>query len=332
MRIFKHLRPQERERLFQLLRQRKTQAEIAKELERNKGTISREIKRNTHQLLDEYLPDTAQKKANRRKAQGRKKSYLERYPRLKAYVLKKLLSGWTPDLIAGKLRGQGKDYLTKESIYQYVYSLEGRKLNLRQYLPRAHRIRRKRNGRKHRKVMIPHRVDITRRPKLVEARSQFGHWEGDSVSYQGHSQRLATQVERKSRLLVILRPRTNAARERASLINRRFSILPVQARRTITFDNGLEFSDHQRVTKTIGTKVYFAKPYASWQRGSNENLNGILRRYLPRTTDLDTLTPKELNKIVNHINNRPRKILNYQTPREVFDKQINRLNRNRNIF
>lgn len=326
MRRFKQLRPQERDTIFQLLRQGRTQAEIAKTLGRNKATISRELKRNTHQLFDEYLPDTAQRKANRRKALGRKQQYLDRFPRLKAHVLGKLQSGWTPDIIAGKLRRRGAVFLTKESIYQFIYSLEGRKLNLRQYLARAHRIRRKQNGRKHRKVIIPNRVDITRRPSLVAARSQFGHWEGDSVLYKGHSQRLATQVERKSRLLVVMRPQTNAARERTNLINRRFSAFPIKARRTITFDNGLEFADHQRVTTTIGTKVYFATPYASWQRGSNEHVNGILRRYLPRTTNLDTLTDKELKTIVNQINNRPRKILNYRTPREVFNQEISKLN------
>ncbi len=326
MRRFKQLTPQERDRIYQLYQDGKTQAEIAKELGRNKGTISRELKRNWHQIFDEYLPDTAQRKADRRKAMGRKRHYLDRFPRLKAHVLARIKAGWTPDLIAGELRQQKACFLAKESIYQFVYSLEGRKLNLRQYLPRAHRIRRRRNGRKHRKVVIPGRVDIARRPKLVAARSQFGHWEGDSVSYQGHSQRLATQVERKSRFLVVLRPKTNGAGERASLINNKFSSFPAQARRSITFDNGLEFAEHQQVTATLGTKVYFAKPYASWQRGSNEHANGILRRYLPRTTDLDLLTDKELQDVVNRINDRPRKILDYRTPKEVFNRELSKLN------
>jgi len=327
MRRFKQLTPHERNRIYRLLQTGKTQADVAKALGRTEGTISRELQRNRHEQLDEYLPDTAQRKANKRQALGRKQRYLDRFPRLKIYVLDRLRAGWTPDLIAGTLRSRGRRSLTKESIYQFIYSAEGRKLNLRQYLPRTHRIRHKRNGRKHNKGFIPHRVDIARRPKRIEARRQFGHWEGDSVSYRGHAQRLATQVERKSRLLVVLRPQTNQARERASLINHRFSSLPTGARRTITFDNGLEFADHQRVTATIGTKVYFAQPYASWQRGSNEHINGLLRRYLPRTTDLDRVTDKELHAIVNQINNRPRKILDYRTPKEVFSQELNRLSR-----
>lgn len=326
MRRFKQLTPQDRDRIYQLYQDGKSQAEIAKELGRNKGTISRELKRNWHQIFDEYLPDTAQRKADKRKSLGRKEHYLDRFPGLKAHVLARIKDVWTPDLIAGELRRQKERFLTKESIYQFIYSLEGRKLNLRQYLPRAHRIRRRRNGRKHRKAVIPGRVDIALRPKLVAARSQFGHWEGDSVSYKGHSQRLATQVERKSRFLVVLRPSTNGARERANLITNKFSSFPAQARRSITFDNGLEFAEHQRVTAALGTKVYFAKPYASWQRGSNEHVNGILRRYLPRTTDLDVLTDKELQNIVDQINDRPRKLLGYRTPNEVFSQELSRLN------
>jgi IS30 family transposase len=326
MRRFKQLTPQERDRIYQLYQNGKTQAEIAKELGRNKGTISRELRRNWHQIFDEYLPDTAQRKADRRKAVSRKRHYLDRFPGLKAHVLARIKAGWTPDLIAGELRRQKARFLAKESIYQFIYSLEGRKLNLRQYLPRAHRVRRRKNGRKHRKVVIPGRVDITCRPKLVAARRQFGHWEGDSVSYKGHSQRLATQVERKSRLLVVLRPKTNGARERASLINNKFSSFPVKARRSITFDNGLEFAEHGRITAALGTKVYFAKPYASWQRGSNEHVNGILRRYLPRDTNLDLMTDKELQDIVNRINDRPRKILGYRSPNEVFNQELGKLN------
>jgi IS30 family transposase len=134
-------------------------------------------------------------------------------------------------------------------------------------------------------------------------------------------------VERKSLSLVVLRPKTNQARKRASLINRAFGSLPSGARRTITFDNGLESADHRRVTAAIDTKVYFAKPYSSWQRGSNEHVNGILRRYLPRATYLDTVTDKELEAIVNRINDRPRKILGYRTPNDFFQQESNRLNR-----
>lgn len=325
MREYNQIKAEERDEIYRLLSLGKTQAEIARSLGRNKSTIGREIKRNWHQMFDEYLPDTAERKAAKRKAKCRKKKYLDRDPDLKSKILEKVQMGWSPDIIAGKLRDGGNGYLTKESIYQHIYSLEGRKQNLRQYLPRAHRIRRKKNGRKHNKGTIPNRVDITLRPQAVNERLEFGHWEGDSVLYKGHSQRLATQVERTTRYLVVLKPKTNKAKERAMLINRCFGKLPQKARETITFDNGLEFADHQRITKNIGTKVYFAKPYSSWQRGSNENVNGILRRYLPRNTAINELTGQQLSAIVKAINNRPRKILNYRTPTEAFTQELTKL-------
>jgi len=322
MRKYNQIRSEERDEIYRLLELGKTQAEIAKAMGRNKSTIWREIQRNWHQKFDEYLPDTADRKAAKRKANGRKERYIDRFPRLKAWILEKIKMGWSPDIIAGKLRNTDHGYLAKESIYLYVYSLEGRKQNLRQYLPQAHRVRHKRNGRKHTKGTIPGRVDISLRPQEVEQRSEFGHWEGDSVLYKGHSQRLATQVERKTRYLVVLKPATNKAKERANLINRSFAKLPQDARKTITFDNGLEFAEHQRITNKLGTQVYFARPYASWQRGSNENANGILRRYLPRETDINELAGEQLAAIVKHINNRPRKILNYRTPTEAFRQEI----------
>ena len=325
MRRYNQLKAEEREEIYRLLELGKTQAEIAKAIGRNKSTVGREVKRNRHRKFDEYLPDTAERKAAKRKAQGRKERYVDRFPRLKAWILQKIKQGWSPDIIAGKLRNTGKGYLTKESIYQYIYSLEGRKQNLRQYLPQAHRIRRKRNGRKHSKGTIPGRIDISLRPQEVETRSEFGHWEGDSMMYKGHSQRLATHLERKTRYLVVLKPATNKAKERAKLINRSFARLPQEARKTITFDNGLEFAEHRQITDKTGTQVYFAKPYASWQRGGNENANGILRRYLPRDTDLNELTKKHLSAIINSINNRPRKILNYRTPAEAFKQEITNL-------
>lgn len=325
MKEYKQIKAADRDELYRLLSLGKTKAEIARSLGRDKSTIGREIKRNWHQMFDEYLPDTAERKAAKRKAKGRKKKYLDRNPGLKAKILEKVPMGWSPDIIAGKLRNDGNAYLTKESIYQHIYSLEGRKQDLRQYLPRAHRIRRKKNGRKHNKGTIPNRVDITLRPQAVNERLEFGHWEGDSVLYKGHSQRLATQVERTTRYLVVLKPKTNKAKERARLINRYFGKLPPKARKTITFDNGLEFADHQRITNKTGTKTYFAKPYASWQRGSNEHANGILRRYLPRNTDINKLTGQKLSAIVKTINNRPRKILNYKTPAEVFTQELTKL-------
>lgn len=322
---YKQLSQKERDRIFLLKQKGKSNTDIAKILGRDKSTIGRELARNEHKKFKLYLPDTAQRKANKRKKQGRKKNYILKDNELKEYIFSKLTIGWSPELIAGRAKQEiGKSY-SYESVYQYIYSLTGRKENLRIYLRRAHRIRRKKNGRKHRKGKIPKRIDISLRPKNIEKRRQFGHWEGDSVLYKGHSQNLSTNTERKSRYTIIARPKSKSAEERTMIIGGRFKDLPSEAKRTMTLDNGLEFADHESITEKTGMKIYFAKPYSSWQRGTNENRNGLIRWFIPKDTDLNTLTDKDLKTIQDLINNRPMKCLNFKTPTEVFNFEMNKL-------
>lgn len=227
---YKQLSQKERDQIFLLKQAGKSNTDIAKILGRDKSTIHRELTRNKHKKFNQYLPDTAQRKANRRKKQGRKRNYLEKDPELKIFVLTQLKLGWSPELITGRIK-----YYNKESIYQHIYSLAGRKENLRQYLRRSHRIRHKKNGRKHHKGKILNRIDIALRPKIVENRKQFGHWEGDSVLYRGHSQNVSTLIERKSRYIIISRPRDKSARERSSMVSGNFKSMPQEAKRTMTF-------------------------------------------------------------------------------------------------
>lgn len=237
-----------------------------------------------------------------------------------------LEKGWSPDLIAGRFKRKNQTYLNQESIYQYIYSLEGRKQNLRQYLRRSHRIRHKKKGRKHRTdTGIPNRVDIEKRPTYVEKRIQFGHWEGDRVVYNKHARALTTSVERKTRKVVIFKPKDLTAKTQAQGIIRRYRNTPKEARRTMTYDNGREAAAHETVTASIGMKFYFAKTYASWQRGTNENRNGLVRFYLPRGTDLDKVSHGQIRRVENLINNRPMKCLDYQTPNEAYDIEMNKL-------
>jgi IS30 family transposase len=168
-------------------------------------------------------------------------------------------------------------------------------------------------------------VDISVRPLSVEKREEFGHWEGDSVIYYGHKQCLSTHVERKSRYLILLQPEDRSAAERARVITERFKAFPYFARRSQTLDNGLEFAEHEKITKELGMSVYFAKPYSSWQRGTNENSNGLLRWYLPRKTNLNLLSPGTIEKIESQLNNRPRKCLGFSTPAEVFSLELKNL-------
>ena len=330
---YKHLNQKDRDRIFKLLRMGKTKKDIGNIIGRHKSTISRELNRNKHKKLKVYLPDTAEKKAVKRKIKGRKRSYLEKDSELREYVIKKLKDDWSPEQIEGRVKTEIGKYVNYESIYQYIYSLTGRKQNLKHFLKRSHRIRQKKNNRKINKSRILNRIDIDLRPKIVEKRKQFGHWEGDSMAFQAHKQQLATQTERKSRLTVILRPKDKTAKSRSKIINRYFKRFPIEARKTMTFDNGLEFADHQAITKAIGTKIFFAKPYSSWQRGSNENGNGLIRWYLPRNTDLNSLTDKQLNAIMESINNRPKKCLNFKTPNEVFIDEMSKIDKSKsNLF
>ena len=261
---YAQLNQKERDRIFLFKKKGMLNSDIAKKLGRNKSTIGRELKRNTHQKLRQYLPDTAQRKADKRKILNRKISYTEKRPKLKRKIIQLLKVGWSPDLIAGRLNKKNEVYLHQESIYQFIYSLEGRKQNLRQHLRRSHRLRRKKNGRKHHQgARIPNRVDISKRPRIVEKRKQFGHWEGDNVVYNRHRRTLSTSVERKTRKVIISKPRNLTAKEKSRIIVSRFKFLPEQARRTMTYDNGKEAAAHEIITDKIGMKFYFAKTYSS---------------------------------------------------------------------
>lgn len=323
---YKQLRQKERDTIYRLKERGMSNSAIAKRLGRDKSTIGREVERNRHQKFRRYLPDTAQRKAEKRKASGRKIRYVLKNEPLKRRIIRLLRRGWSPDLIAGRCKRAGQSFLNQESIYQFIYSLEGRKRNLRQHLRRAHRIRRKKNGRKHQtKSRIPNRVDISKRPKIVEKRRQFGHWEGDNVIYNRHRRALCTTVERKTRRVMIFRPRDLSAKTKAIHTILRYRNLPQKAKRTMTYDNGLEAAAHEAVTASIGMRCYFARTYASWQRGTNENRNGLVRFYLPKQTDLDQITTAQIRRVESQINNRPMKCLRYQTPNEAYAIEMNKL-------
>lgn len=329
---YKQLGQKERDNIFRFKESGMANSDIAKLLGRNKSTIGRELKRNNHQKLRKYLPDTAERKAEKRKALGRKIRYVEKQSALKKKIVRLLKKGWSPDLIAGRLERKKEPYLNHESIYQFVYSLAGRKQNLRQYLRRAHRLRHKKNGRKHRQdSKIPNRVDISKRPKIVDKRRQFGHWEGDNVVYNRHRKALSTTIERKTRKIMIFRPINQTAKAKADATIRRYRNLPKKAKRTMTYDNGLESALHEAVTAAIGMKFYFAKTYSSWQRGTNENRNGLVRFYLPKDTDLNKVSGTQIRRVESLINNRPMKCLNYQTPNEAYKFEMDKLMLNRNI-
>jgi len=323
------LTAQERDLIALWHGQRLSIRQIAKHLKRSPSSISREIRRNNFEDSrgnKYYVAIHAQAKTQQRKRLARRRRPLKN-PAIYGYVIKKLRLGWSPEQIAGRLkRVYGRTMICHETIYAFVYSdhSEAQRLKLWEYLPWKRKKRKRKTGRKVHRGRIPDRVSIHQRPESVNQRKVFGHWEGDSVEGRRiDKDGLHTEVERLSRLtkaqkvIAISSEETNKAQEEI------FAPLPPQARRSTTLDNGKENHLHPKLKKRLGMKIYFADPYSSWQRGTNEYHNGLLRRYLPKKTDLTSLTQEELDDIVEEINNRPRKVLNYNTPNEVFESYLN---------
>jgi len=293
--------------------------EIAQALGRSPSTISRELQRNASPEYRLYLSHRAESRAaTRRKGASRR-------PRLKqssilGYVQAKLALGWSPEQIAGRIGIDHPDLsISHEAIYQYIYHprTEGRPQLIR-CLRRAHRRRKPRNlGRRERRTKIPNRVPIDDRPVAVEERRQFGHWEGDSLVSRQSRVAINTLVERKTRLLLLTQLYRKTAEATSQAIVSRLQGWPPNARRTLTLDNGTENARHEEITASLGLRCYFAHPYASWERGTCENTNGLIRWYLPKGTDFRNISQEQLAHIESLINNRPRKCLGFKTPIEV---------------
>lgn len=294
---------------------------IAAKLGRSVSSISDEIRRNS--VKGEYKAIKAQDLSERRNRSSRRINPLKN-PDIFSYAVKKLRSGWSPEQIAGRLKrnNHGKTVICHETIYRYIYSKAGRAKNLREYLTRGHKTRRKWYGRHKYRRGIPDRISIDLRPKRINNRKEFGHWEIDSVEGRAHKKGIHTFLERKTRYY------------QADLLNnidsecgvasqlKIFSQLPQQARLSATFDNGKENYNHSKLQIHLKMKTYFCDPNAAWQKGANEHYNGILRRYIPKRTDLTPVTQTELDAIIQEINNRPAKCLKYATPYEAFQEEL----------
>lgn len=324
---YKHLNAHERERLYQFHNSGDSLRSIAKSLGRSAATISREIKRSLNHSVTRYHPDEAERLCANRKKKIRKGCYIDKDSVIKAYVLGRLSEGWSPEQIAGRMKTDTGKYLNKESIYQYIYKNSEEENQLCFFLRRRHRIRHKKYGRKPHKGRVPGRVDISERPKSIDTRQTFGHWEGDSMFFYGGRQVLATHTERKSRFFVALKVPSISAKIRTTIVSEYFQQFPKESRQTMTVDNGVEF-DPVGLKIGTGMDIYFTKPYSAWQKGAIENQNGLLRWYLPRQKNLLALDPGQINRIVDLINTRPRKCLSFRNPKEVFYSELEKISKN----
>jgi IS30 family transposase len=311
MRGYTQLTQEERYQIYILKKAGYCQTAIGKLLERDKSTISRELRRNRG--LKGYRPQKAHNLALARR-------YGKAQPRIghRVWQLVEVLirDEWSPEQVVGRVEMEQGVSISHEWIYQYVYADKHSGGDLYRYL-RCQKPRRKRYGSYDRRGCIPNQVSIDERPAIVDARRRFGDWEGDTVIGKGHQGALVTLVERKS-LYTVIRSVLHKTAEavRHAVVD---GLMPyIDWVHTITYDNGREFADHKGMASDLDARIYFAHPYASWERGLNENTNGLIRQYFPKHRDLTTVTQQEIEQAMDKLNHRPRKSLGFRTPYEVF--------------
>jgi IS30 family transposase len=296
---------------------------IGRRLGRHHTSIMREINRNRPDYADDavYWYYVTQKIADERQHKARS-YYRQHHKLLVEYVEDKLLLDWPPEAISERIRidypNDERMRISHETIYRWIYLDTSQGGDLHNHLRRRHSRRRRQKRYGSGRRFIPGRVAIDQRPSIVETRERIGDWEGDTLEGAKGKGALATHVERKSRFLIAakLADKKAATMNAQSLMS--FQKLPRAVRQTLTVDNGKEFSLFKELEEKTGLTVYFADPYAAWQRGTNENTNGLLRFYFPKGTDFQAISKEELDLVIEKLNHRPRKCLNYQTPHEIF--------------
>lgn len=319
-----HLTPHERYVISHLHVARYSLREIARRLGRHHSTISREIRRNGPKYPGGvywywFVDPVVEKRRHQAKSYCR-----QTHDPLVEYVEKKLRQDWPPEVIGERLKAEfphdKRMRVSHETIYRWVFLDAQQGGNLYRHLSRRHKFRRRQKRYGAGRRFIPGRVGIEQRPAIVDDRCRFGDWEADLVLGARGSGAISTYVERKSRfLMAALLPDRRAESFNAASIPI-YQALPRHLCQTLTLDNGKEFSRFKELERQTGLAAYFAAPYAAWQRGTNENTNGLLRFYFPKGTRFRHLPEKKLAKAVERLNNRPRKCLGYRTPQEVFDE------------
>jgi IS30 family transposase len=293
----------------------KTQAEIGQALGFSQGTVSREFSRNTRQRG--YRFQQAQHTAQARQEQGRHQPR-KLTGRVRRTIARKLRAErWSPEQISFWLQAKRGVSLSHEWIYQMIWDNKRTGGDLWQYLRRRGKRYNRRGAQTAGRGVIPHRTDIAERPAIVAAKSRLGDWEGDTIVGAHHKGALLTHVERKSLFTTISKlPRPTAQATHRATVHR---LTPLRAHvHTITYDNGKEFAGHRHTAHLLQAQVFFATPYHAWERGVNENTNGLIRDFFPKGTDFTTIHPATVAKVERLLNRRPRKSLGFQTPNEVF--------------
>lgn len=329
---YPHLSLEERRKIAKWREAKMSIPEIAERLCRAASTIYRELKRNV--FVDSELPQlngyfavTAQEAYERRRANHCK---LARHQSLKLSVLDRLRAGWSPEQIAGRMRLEAHPLrVSHETIYRFAYSKAGRAEAFFQLLPEQRRRRRPRGHRRQNRMQAVDFPSLRLRPEHVSQRLSFGHWECDLVMFQKEHGKVnvTSLVERVSRYAVIFRNEDRRSTPIMETLINGLAPLPADARQSITFDRGTEFSAWRRLKDGIGADSWFCDPQSPWQKGTVENTNNRLRRYLPRSTDPTALTNRYLKSICQRLNTTPRKCLHWRTPSEVFQQYLAEIER-----
>ena len=311
MRSYTQLAREQRYQIYALKKAGHSQTSIAELLGVHKSTISRELRRNRG--LRGYRPKQAQEFARQRQ----KDKPRSRIPPDTWTTVERLLRlQWSPEQIAGWLKKTGQRSISHEWIYQHIYSDKAAGGDLHIHL-RCQKKRRKRYGSKSLRGQLLDRQSIEDRPAQVESRCRVGDWEVDTIIGKAHQQAIVSLTERKARLALLAKVEQKSADQVTRAIVRLLEPHTDKVH-TLTSDNGKEFAKHKEISKKLSATFYFAHPYSSWERGSNENMNGLIRQYFPKNRELKTVTDNEIQIVMHRLNNRPRKCLGYLTPNEVF--------------
>lgn len=310
---YRRITEEERRLIHRWIQEGERQSEIARRLSRSAGSISREIGRNTG--LCGYRPKQAHEKAQAQAKRAGPRRFTDEV-RLEAEA--QLKEGWTPAIISGRARLEGRPWVCAETIYTHIYADAKKGGALWKTLPRAKRKRQRRCPRQEGRGRgrIPNQRMIGTRPAEVETRRTVGHWEGDLINGAHGTGNLATLVERNTRFTLVGRTDSKETEEVTREICALFESLPQKSRLSLTLDNGKEFARHEELARNTRMDVFFANPYHSWERGTNENTNGLIRRLYPKKSSFSEIGRPQLKRIDRFLNDRPRKCLGWWTPRE----------------
>src|SRR3989338_1058175 len=327
MKSFKHLSLREREAISKGLSQGFSCKEIGKSIGRSGSTISRDISRNK-MTRETYWAIDADFHADCREEIPKRPRKIENNIFLKEYINSKIKLDWSPEQIANRLKEayplDMSMRASHETIYTYLYCLPRGSLKeeLMRHLRRERKERQKRGTLHKMRRMIPDMVSISERPPEVAHRTIPGHWEGDLIVGKGHKSAIGTLVERTTRTVILVPLKAKDACSVRTAFEKEVKKLPKQMKQSLTYDRGMEMFEHKLFTEHTKMQVYFADPYSPWQRGTNENTNGLLRQYFPKGTDLSLIPKKEIKRVQRQLNARPRKVLGYRTPYESFNSLI----------